>query len=142
MKLIIVDGIYYLIGRFITTDELTINDRIYPNHVIKKNIESHPDNWLGELGCPNGLGIDLVRVSHQVIETWNEGNDWLCKAQILNTPCGMIVKAIVDQDPELLTFIPAGLGTLIKVENGYLVKDDYVLSQIYLSSNQSVMQIP
>ena len=92
----------YMKGIFIQGDLRNHNGRVYPLHEIRKAVENikesiQKDNGvLGECDHPQELQIHLDRVSHKITEMWMDGANGYGKLQILPTPCGNIVRTLLD----------------------------------------------
>ena len=83
---------------------------------------------LGELGHPDGPSINLDRVSHLIVELFRDGNNFIGKAKIMDTPHGKIVKSLIDEQVKL-GVSSRGMGTLREAGNGAQeVQDDFYLS--------------
>ena len=79
---------------------------------------------LGELGHPDGPTINLDRVSHLITSLKQEGNNFVGKARLLDTPMGNIAKNLIDEGVKL-GVSSRGLGS-IKRKNGVkVVCDDF-----------------
>jgi len=93
---------FYITGVFAEAESLNRNNRIYPQHImrkamdnyIKEKVETH--RAYGELDHPSGPKINPDRICH-LIESleWN-GNQVYGKAKILDTPMGNIVRGIME----------------------------------------------
>lgn len=89
-------------GIFIQGDLRNHNGRVYPVNEIRKAVENinnaiKEDNGvLGECDHPQELQIHLDRVSHKITQMWMDGANGYGKLQILPTPCGNIVKTLLD----------------------------------------------
>jgi hypothetical protein len=92
----------YMKGIFIQGDLRNHNGRVYPLHEIRKAVEQvnkaiKEDNGvLGECDHPQELQIHLDRVSHKITQMWMDGANGYGKLQILPTPCGNIVRTLLD----------------------------------------------
>jgi hypothetical protein len=92
----------YMKGIFIQGDLRNHNGRVYPVGEIRKAVEQineaiKQDNGvLGECDHPQELQIHLDRVSHKITQMWMDGANGFGKLQILPTPCGNIVKTLID----------------------------------------------
>jgi hypothetical protein len=83
---------------------------------------------LGELGHPDTPTINLERVSHIITELRDDGQCYIGKAKILETPYGNIVKNFIDSGVRL-GVSSRGMGTLAQSKNGInLVQDDFRLA--------------
>lgn len=91
----------YLRGVFMEYGEKNRNGRVYQKDEMIAEIEKINDaakanrHVLGELDHPNTLEIKLENVSHRIISLWEEGNKIYGKAEVLNTPKGNILKALI-----------------------------------------------
>lgn len=89
-------------GIFIQGGIRNHNGRVYPVNEIRKAVESINEaikkdaGVLGECDHPQELQIHLDRVSHKITEMWMDGGNGYGKLQILPTPCGNIVKTLLE----------------------------------------------
>lgn len=89
-----------LLGEFARIDVPTQNGRLYPGPIWEAEIKRlnralAERKWYGELDHPEDGKTKLQRVSHIVTRLWLEGNLVMGEAEILPTPTGEILKAIV-----------------------------------------------
>ncbi|MCS7316921.1 MAG: primosomal protein [Candidatus Dojkabacteria bacterium] len=102
----------YIEGIFIQTEKKNRNGRIYPKSLMEKCIENYikdrfpnekTKKWrtFGELGHPEGVEINLHRVSHMITELRWSGNDVIGKAKILDTEYGRIAESLLKADGQL-----------------------------------------
>lgn len=93
---------FYMKGIFIQGGLRNHNGRVYPLSEIRKAVEQINDSIkkdagvLGECDHPQELQIHLDRVSHKITEMWMDGQNGMGKLQILPTPCGNIVKTLLE----------------------------------------------
>lgn len=97
----------YLTGIFVQGGKKNHNERVYPVHEIQnavtelnKRIQQN-GGVLGECDHPDGLTINLDRVSHTIVDMKMEGNNGIGKLKMLNTPKGLIIKTIVEAGQRL-----------------------------------------
>lgn len=88
-------------GRFGVANEVNKNKRKYPFDVLNRNVESLTETiehrgLYGELDHPTDSIVHLANVSHLVTKLWWEDNTLMGEAEILKTPSGMILKAILE----------------------------------------------
>ncbi len=109
------------------------NGRMYPLQTLNKQVQKYNENYIkkgramGELGHPDGPTINLDRVSHLITSLKQEGNNYVGKARILDTPMGRVAKELLDEGIKL-GVSSRGLGS-IKEENGVkVVMDDFILA--------------
>jgi hypothetical protein len=82
---------------------------------------------LGELGHPDGPSINLDRVSHSIVSLKQEGNDFIGKARILDTPMGNIARNLIESGVQL-GVSTRGMGTISVVDGVSVVQDDFYLA--------------
>lgn len=91
-------------ARLIQTEVQNRNGRNYPKGVMVPVVEKYvrdrvtcPGGWrsYGELGHPEGVEINLDRVSHVITEMHWENNDVLGQCQLLDTANGRIADTIL-----------------------------------------------
>jgi hypothetical protein len=119
---------------------LNRNGRVYPEYILKKQNETYQKairerSAVGELDHPESSIIAGDRISHNIIETWWEGQTLMGKMEILMTP-GFINYGIVstkgDEVANLLRnrikigVSSRGVGSLKEGKNGeQIVQDDF-----------------
>lgn len=125
---------FYIEGVFMQAEHKNRNGRVYPINVLKKETDRYVQEYVnrnrayGELGHPDGPTINLERVSHMIKELRQEGNDFVGKAKIMDTPYGNIVKNLM-MEGATLGVSTRGMGTLEEKSDGTkLVKDDFYLA--------------
>jgi hypothetical protein len=74
----------------------------------------------GELNHPQGVDINLERVSHYITELSMDGNNGIGKAKIASTPCGCIARNLLE-DGMTLGVSTRGLGNVEEREGKKLV---------------------
>lgn len=97
----------YMKGIFIQGGVRNFNERVYPireitnavDHINKQLTDGH--SICGELDHPEELVINLERVSHVITEMWMHGSDGAGKLKIVSTPCGNLVKALLEDGVKL-----------------------------------------
>ena len=100
---------------------------------MEREVQKYNENFvksgraLGELGHPDGPTINLDRASHLITSLKREGNNFVGKARLLETPMGKIAKQLLDEGVKL-GVSSRGLGS-IKEENGVkIVGEDFMLA--------------
>lgn len=123
----------YIEGVFLQSNITNRNNRSYPKEIMRKEVDRYRTEQIdkkramGELGHPDGPTLNLDRVSHMITSLKEQGDNWIGKAKILDTPMGNIVKNLMDEGAQL-GVSSRGLGSL-KEKNGINeVQDDFVLS--------------
>ncbi len=123
----------FIEGPFIQTEVVNRNGRKYLRETVAKEIERYTENYInknrafGELGHPDTPTINLDRVSHLTTSLRQEGNDWIGKAKILDTPMGTIVKNLLEGGAQV-GVSSRGLGSIKSVNGVNIVQDDFHLA--------------
>jgi hypothetical protein len=124
---------YFIEGIFMQAERKNRNGRVYPHQVLAKEVDRYNRDYVtknrafGELGHPDSPTINLDRVSHMITKLYPDGNNFIGKAKILDTPNGKIVKSLLDGGASL-GVSTRGVGSL-KPANGFqLVQDDFHLA--------------
>ena len=82
---------------------------------------------LGELGHPEGPTVNLDRVSHKITELKEDGNNFVGKAKLLDTPMGNIAKNLLGEGVKL-GVSSRGMGTLKRENGASVVGEDFMLA--------------
>ena len=123
----------YIEGVFLQSELKNRNGRMYPFEVLNREVERYNEEYvkskraLGELGHPDGPTINLDRVSHRITNLRAEGNNFIGKAQILDTPMGNIAKSLLGEGVQL-GVSSRGMGSIQKKEDVNIVADDFMLT--------------
>lgn len=107
------------------------NGRIYPKEILERAITEHVDRYLksgravGELNHPteNSAQINPENISHKFISVKEDKDNFVTKAQLLNTPKGLIAQNLLEAGVQL-GISSRGLGS-IKESNGAKVIQDF-----------------
>lgn len=123
----------FIEGVFLQAEICNRNGRMYPMRTMEREVQKYNENFvksgraLGELGHPDGPTINLDRASHLITSLKREGNNFIGKARLLETPMGKIAKQLLDEGVKL-GVSSRGLGS-IKEENGVkIVGEDFMLA--------------
>jgi hypothetical protein len=124
----------FIKGPFLQTEMANRNGRWYPFNTMKREVDRYTDQYinkgraLGELGHPDGPAINLDRVSHAIVELYQDGNNFIGKAKILPTPMGKIAEALLNSGVTL-GVSSRGIGSLRENNKGYKeVGEDFMLA--------------
>jgi hypothetical protein len=123
----------YIQGPFMMAEVKNKNGRIYPKDILMKEIKRYNEHYVGknrafgELGHPDGPGINLERVSHMITELKEDGNNVVGKAKIIDTPYGKIVQNLIENGAQL-GVSSRGMGSLEERGGVKYVKDDFYLA--------------
>jgi hypothetical protein len=97
----------YMKGICIQGGVRNANQRVYPVNEIGRAVKTLSEqiaggySVLGEVDHPEGLNINLDRVSHMITEMWMDGPNGYGKLKILPTPMGQLVKTMLESGVKL-----------------------------------------
>ena len=124
----------YIEGVFLQGDLKNRNGRMYPVTTLAKEVGRYNESFiqkgraLGELGHPEGPTVNLDRVSHKITSLRQEGNNFIGKAQLLETPMGKIAKSLIAEGVTL-GVSSRGIGSLKEDNKGCkVVGEDFMLA--------------
>lgn len=124
---------HFIEGVFLQSNLKNRNGRVYPKEVMQKEVMRYTQESIdkkrayGELGHPEGPTVNLDRVSHMIVSLKEDGDNYIGRAKILDTPMGKIVKELIGEGASL-GVSSRGLGTL-KERNGINeVQNDFMLA--------------
>ena len=124
----------YIEGVFLQGDIKNRNGRMYPVTTLAKEVGRYNESFvqkgraLGELGHPEGPTVNLDRVSHKITSLRQEGNNFIGKAQLLETPMGKIAKSLISEGVTL-GVSSRGVGSLKEDNKGCkVVGEDFMLA--------------
>jgi hypothetical protein len=125
---------YYGDNNYDPIDKPNKNNRMYGKETLSKEVNRYTEEYiktnraLGELGHPDTPSINLERVSHKIMSLEDNGECYIGKALILETPYGNIVKNFIDSGVNV-GVSSRGMGSLVQTKEGYnLVQDDFRLA--------------
>jgi hypothetical protein len=124
----------YIKGIFLQAEQINRNGRMYPLSIMEREVNRYNENFvskgraLGELGHPDGPTVNLDRVSHKICELYKDGNNFIGKAQLLETPMGKIAKSLISEGV-MLGVSSRGVGSLKMTNEGHkIVGEDFMLA--------------
>ena len=124
----------FIEGIFLVGNRKNRNNRLYRTETLAREVNRYNEEYiskgraLGELGHPEGPTVNLDRVSHMIVSLVREGNNFVGKAKILDTPMGRIAKNLIDEGVTL-GVSSRGVGSLSTTNEGYkLVGEDFMLA--------------
>jgi len=124
----------YIEGVFLQGDIKNRNGRMYPVNTLTKEVSRYNESFvqkgraLGELGHPDGPTVNLDRVSHKIVRLEQKGNNFIGKAQLLETPMGKIAKSLITEGVTL-GVSSRGVGSLKEDHTGCkVVGEDFMLA--------------
>jgi hypothetical protein len=118
-------------GILATAEVKNGNGRYYTKDLWEREINKYADSVrenraLGELDHPESSIINLKNVSHNIVELWWDGDHVMGKIEILPTPSGNILKALIDSNITV-GVSSRGMGSLQEKEGVLEVQDDFEL---------------
>ena len=124
----------YIEGVFLQGNLKNRNGRMYPVDTLAKEVSRYNESFVakgravGELGHPDGPTVNLDRVSHKIVDLHQEGNNFVGKAQLLETPMGKIAKSLLAEGVTL-GVSSRGIGALKEDRDGLkVVGEDFQLA--------------
>jgi hypothetical protein len=126
-------GVFEVVGIMQRAGAKNQNGRIYKRDILEKEVQNYIENFVkvgnayGELDHPESAVVSLKNASHVVKELWWEGEDLMGKVELLNTPAGNIVKAIIEGG-HTIGISSRGTGSVQQTNEGTLmVQPDFEL---------------
>lgn len=123
----------FIEGVFLQAGIKNRNGRLYNPDIMEREVTRYMKEAVGsrraygELGHPAGPQINLDRVSHLIVGLQREGNNWIGKAKITDTPMGNIARGLIN-DGAALGVSSRGLGSLKPVNGVMEVQQDFRLA--------------
>ena len=125
---------YFIEGVFMQSEVKNRIGRVYPKELLQKEVKRYEQKYIkqnrafGELGHPDGPTVNLERVSHMIQELKENGNNFVGRAKIMDTPYGKIVKNLIDEGARV-GVSSRGMGSLKPIaRNTQEVQDDFYLA--------------
>lgn len=123
-------------------DALNQNGRVYPKHVLEREVRNYQkfiieNRAMGELDHPDSSVVNLKNVSHVVREAYVENGVVYGTIEVLDkTPSGAILKGLVESGVKL-GISSRGVGSTRKQGEYYVVQDDFQLITFDMVSEPS-----
>jgi len=95
------DNKLYFEGVFIQLDTINRNNRFYPSQKIAPIIEDYIENQVntgkavGEADHPTNPNLNIDRISHRIVTLAREGNNYVGRALVLDTPMGNVLRGLL-----------------------------------------------
>jgi hypothetical protein len=124
---------YFIEGVFLQSNLKNRNGRVYPVEILDNEVKRYNDEYVnksrafGELGHPDSPTINLDRVSHMIKSLRRDGDNFIGKAKIMDTPYGKIVKSLIDEGATL-GVSSRGMGSLDRKGDVSYVGKDFTLA--------------
>lgn len=112
-------------GKFQEAEAINKNKRMYPFDVLDINVKRlipacSEGGVTGELDHPNDSIVHFKEASHKITKLWWENNTLMGEGIILSTPCGKILRALIN-DGVRIGISSRGVGNGKVNEDGILV---------------------
>ena len=123
----------FIEGPFLVAESVNKNKRMYKEETMRNEVNRYNEEYIsknrafGELGHPDTPSINLDRVSHLIVGLRQEGNAWIAKAKILETPMGNIARSLIEGGAQL-GVSSRGMGSLKAINGVNIVQDDFHLA--------------
>jgi len=124
-------GLPLVEGILATAEVKNGNGRYYSKDLWEREIDKYmplvkEHRAMGELDHPDSSVINLKNVSHNISDMWWDGDNVMGKIEILPTPAGNILKALVDSGITV-GVSSRGMGSLKPMGEVQEVQDDFQL---------------
>ncbi len=118
-------------GILATAEVKNGNGRYYSKDLWEREIDKYrvlvdENRAMGELDHPDSTVINLQNVSHNIKDMWWDGDNVIGKIEILPTPAGNILKALVESGITV-GVSSRGMGSLKPMGEVQEVQDDFEL---------------
>lgn len=121
----------FIKGPYMLAEGVNRNKRLYPLDEMVREVKNYNETFvamkraMGELNHPESADVNLERACHLITELRQDGNVFMGKSKVLNTPCGLIVKSLVE-DGVTVGMSSRALGRL-EESKGYNTVRDFKL---------------
>jgi hypothetical protein len=124
---------YFIEGIFLQSEMKNRNGRMYRKEIMDREVKRYIKEYVeqnrayGELGHPDSPTINLDRVAMMIKSLKEDGNNYVGKAKLMDTPMGRIAKSLIDEGARL-GVSSRGLGSLKEEDGIQVVQDDFMLA--------------
>lgn len=128
---------YYVEGITLQSELMNRNGRWYPKSILEREVARYTKQYInenravGELGHPDTPTVNYDRSSHKFLSLKEDGNNFIARAKVMDTPMGKIVKTLMDEEVKI-GISSRGMGSLkmVDMKEGtmQMVQDDYYLA--------------
>ena len=130
-KRFVAEGGLILSGIMQMCETLNGNGRVYTRPVLEREVKKYQKlvkekRALGELDHPEKVEVSLEKVSHKVTSIWMEGNKVMGKIQVLETPAGKTLRALVEGGCAI-GISSRGTGSVHEQNGKSIVQEDFEL---------------
>lgn len=118
-------GLLTFKGKFQEADTVNKNKRLYPFDILDGNVKKLSETiktrgLIGELDHPTDSIVHYKDCSHLITKLWWENNTLMGEGQILNTPCGKVLRSLIE-DGVRVGISSRGVGNGTVREDGTLI---------------------
>ena len=118
-------------GILATVEVKNGNGRYYKRDLWQREMDKYDkiikeNRAVGELDHPESSVVNLKNVSHNIKDTWWDGDNIMGKVEILPTPSGNILKSLIDNGITV-GVSSRGMGSLRPMGEVQEVQDDFEL---------------
>jgi hypothetical protein len=137
---------YYITGPYMMAEKQNQNGRIYQLNEMIKEVDRYSGDMIktrraiGEMNHPQSTEVNPVNACHLVTELRQNGNYFMGKSLILETPMGQLLKSLV-RDKIQMGISTRGLGNLSESRDGKKVSNFHLicLDVVHQPSVQNAM---
>lgn len=125
--------VLHIQGPFLVAERKNKNGRLYEYNTMRKEVHRYTEEYInknrafGELGHPESPTINLDRVAILITGLSEDGNQWIGKAKVLDTPMGNIARSLIEGGAQL-GVSSRGMGSLKNVNGVNIVQPDFYLA--------------
>lgn len=118
----------YIKGPYMMAEGVNKNKRLYPIDELRREVEKFKTEMIntgramGELNHPESVDINPERACHIITELYEEDNIFFGKSKVLSTPCGQIVRSLIN-DGVKLGMSSRALGTVEEKSSHNVVRN-------------------
>jgi hypothetical protein len=136
----------FITGPFLMAEEKNQNGRIYKLEEMVKEVNRYTTDMvksrraIGEMNHPQSTEVNPVNACHLVTELTQKGNYFYGKSQVLNTPMGLLLKSLI-QDNIKMGISSRALGNVNETSTAKEVTNFHLicLDVVHQPSVQSAM---
>ncbi len=97
----------FITGPFLMAEQKNQNGRIYRLDEMVKEVERYSNDMIqsrraiGEMNHPQSTEVNPINACHLVTELKQNGNYFMGKSQVLNTPMGLLLKSLIQDNVKM-----------------------------------------
>lgn len=137
---------YYMTGPYMMAEKQNQNGRVYKLDEMTKEVHRYVQDMIqtrraiGEMNHPQSTEVNPINACHLVTELKQQGNYFMGKSLILDTPMGQLLKSLV-KDKIQMGISTRGLGNLTESSEGKKVSNFHLicLDVVHQPSVQNAM---